>query len=401
MVLFTLSKLYSFNPTKWPHKNLEYLKPGQMVTNLWCSEGKPPHNPEEGTAVIKARLLGGDMKGVDELVILGNDTMKASVVSWKKDWLGKYTIELDFNTLFNNGLEYSLRDMMGKGSGIIGFTAQDKKSLRSFTGQRELLALLLDRILPSRKQEILDLAIPALRLKFFEGDKKANSYFVGYPKGDEGETVPVTDEGIPLFHLASLDVEELPEVMSEYPVKKYLSFYIKVLESDEGWPEKSDEFKVMNHSSQTELEVPDHTEIDEAVRFGTEPLLDIPQPDHVCLQAANFTDEETEQYYMLNESYRSLIDGIEGYGWSKLLGYPDSVQNCVAHDAELFRSNHDLSDAVLRRAVQWKLLLQIVPNEEKMSFFRQFGDGTIYYLIKEDALKKGDFSDVQVVVQNT
>lgn len=288
--------------------------------------------------------------------------------------------------------------------------------LNSISGQRNLLGNLTKLILPGKFKEVVKMAIPSLILIPNKLSEPSKSHFVGLPKLPEGTDLPVSNEKEELMHIFTLMENDIPDEIECHAIKDYLSFYLNVKESLNRWPDQEGDFKVFNYSRKTTSQYTLDHQVEDEINFDTYLLLEMPRPDHSVITSMKFKDEEEEAYEVLQSVYKKLLPrGEESEESCKLFGYPDSVQNCASFEAERIKNKKDFTNVnfandverikyteeIIAKAVKWKLLLQISPYSSSLRFFEDFRDGTIYYMIKEDDLAGGNFSDIQLVVQNT
>lgn len=400
MIVLTINKPVKYKPVKWAGKDLSEMKPGQSFVRF---VGNHPNNPELGSIEIDVKIVEGSFDGIGDILLIEDEPQKAKLIKWEKKLLGGYRITIEFDAIFGHGLEYSTQELIKKGGGIIGFSESDKVSLKNLEGQKKLLQLLLQLMLPKKRNQIENLAIPCLLLKPNDHNDPNSSHFVGTPKIEAGTAVPETSDHIPLMHLATLNLEEFQELIDYPDLKKYLTFFINVKNTENGWPEPQDKFRVFNTNTVSNItEVKEISDSEKENNFDVQLYLDIPKYDHCILKTLNLSEEEEYEYEALEACYKSILSSdFEGKEMNKFLGYPDSVQGCVAYEAERLSSNRGYSDEIYKDAVNWKLLLQVSPYCKWFKFFDEFGDGSIYFMIRKDDLMNGNFENTQVVVQNT
>lgn len=399
MLILSINKITGFKPVKWTGRNLSDIEPGVIYSRF---SGDHPDNPEHGTVEIKTKVISGNFDAIEEMVFIAGDPVSATLVNHKKHLFGGDTIEVDFNTIFAHGLEYSVRNLIPQGGGIIGLSAADKASLGEIGGQKQLLTLLARLIMPGKEKQIETLALPSLILIPNDHSDKATSHFTGAPKFEEGTVVPRSNEGQSLLHLATFHTDELSDIVKAQLPRKHLSFYIKTQGTENGWPENGDTFRVLHYDHILQSESPEPGETEPETNFDARLLLDLPKYDHSVLTQLRWSDDEMMEYEALASVYKNLLlSDLSGKEVNKLFGYPDNVQGCVAYEAERIKNNREYSDAIYEDAVNWRLLLQVSPYCKWFKFFDEFGDGAIYFMIRNNDLQAGNFDDVQVVVQST
>ena len=394
MILLQIQSISKYTPVKWPFESLTALSEGQGYISFG---GKHPHNPEHGTLTLAANIIEGTFEGITQVFLAQEDGRAGKLLNWKKRFWGGYNVELDFNTVFAHGLRYSARHFIPSGSFLIGLTPQEQAALNTFEQQRKLLALLVGQLLPSRKSEVLQSALPAFLCLPNDEQDEHFSHFLGAPKHPQAA---LNNDAQQLLHLATFHRSDFPEHDFFKKLKPQLSFYLRTRETEIAWPEGKQDFKVFNDESRPGTDKA--PEFSTAHNFEIRNLLDLPGYDHTLLRVHQFTKEEREKYNQLREVYMAMVIGeLESNEVNKLFGYPDSVQNCVSYEAERVFNQRPYSDDIYADAVQWTLLLQVSPYCKWFDFFDYFGDGTIYYMIRKADLENGNFERCQVIVQHT
>lgn len=120
------------------------------------------------------------------------------------------------------------------------------------------------------------------------------------------------------------------------PNVRYLSFYINIYDAELQFPENKDEFVVFSCdrlAANNSIDMPfymDETGVNIA------PFLDIPDVGHCLFFDVNWSNQQRAIYHNISFFYKKMIfHGLEdNQGYNKFLGYPDSVQSCVALNAE-------------------------------------------------------------------
>ncbi|MFM9946909.1 MAG: DUF1963 domain-containing protein [Saprospiraceae bacterium] len=400
MIVLKINKPVSYMPVKWAGKDLSEMKPGQSFVRYI---GEHPDNPEQGNIELDVTLIEGSFEEIEEILFIDEDPQQAKLISWKKKLFGGYRIEVAFDAIFAHGLKYTTKEFIRRGGGIIGFRENDKAFLKTLEGQKQLLQLLLTLLLANRKSQIEKLAIPALLLKPNDHHREDASHFVGLPKVEPGTEIPATSNHIPLLHLATFDLDEFKDLIDCRDLNQYLTFFINIKDTENGWPEQKDEFKILNTNSISNISgINKPIQPEEAQNFDIQAFLDIPGYDHSVLNTLNLSEEESYQYETLVAIYKRILSPDSEYqAINKFLGYPDSIQNCVAYEAERISSNRDYSDEIYKDATNWKLLLQVSPYCKWFSFFDEFGDSSIYFMIRNEDLMNRNFEAAQLVVQST
>lgn len=395
MILLQIKNLKQVKPIKWESKDLSELKKGQRYVRFM---GDHPNNPEHGSIILSTQIVSGQFDDIKEVLIIGDDAQDGRLINYKKQLLGGYKVEIQFDTIYGHGLKYSANNFIQPGGALIGLTKTEKESLNSIETQRKLLSLLTEFIIPNKKELILNFAkIGFLCIPNDENDS-SKSYYLGKPRHNKSEIKD--NSGNELYHLSTLKLEEFETNQSWGNSVKLMSFYIKINDTENGWPEEKGDFKVLkdNFNSATH----DLEKFEDAINFNIKQILDLPGYDHSLINYHKFSDDDRNRYEALKSVFFQLIMGDEmDEEVNKFLGYPDSIQNCVSYEAERIFNKREYSDEIYKDATNWCLLLQISPYCKWFKFYDEFGDGSIYFMIRKEDLDEGDFSKCQVVVQNT
>lgn len=395
MIILQIKNIKQVKPIEWKAKDLSELKAGQRFVRF---VGNHPNQPEHGSVILSTKLIGGQFDNIDKVLFIGSDAQEGRLVSHDKQLLGGHKVEIEFDTIYGHGLKYCVQDFIQKGGAIVGLTQSENETLNSFETQKALLSLLSDYIIPNRKKLILNFARPGFICIPNEESNSNKSHYLGCPKHKESEIKD--SNGNQLYHLATLDLDEFQSSQEWANDNPNLSFYIRIEDTQNSWPEGKDDFRVLpiiNKYSSKNL-----GNYEDAINFNIKPLLDLPGYDHSLIHHYKFSDEDRDRYDALRSSFTQLVLGEEiDEAVNKLLGYPDSVQNCVAYEAERIFNKREYSDEIYKDAKDWCLLLQISPYCKWFKFFDDFGDGSIYFMIRKGDLESGEFKNCQVVVQNS
>lgn len=395
MIVLQIKNIKQVKPIKWESKDLSGLKEGQSFVRF---VGDHPNRPEHGSVILSTRLISGQFDNIEQVLFIGDDAQEGKLVSHNKQLLGGYKVEIKFETIYGHGLKYCVQNFIQNGGAIVGLTQSEKETLNSVETQKSLLSVLADYIIPSRKKLILNFAKPGFICIPNEGSNSNKSHYLGRPKHKESEIKD--SNGNELYHLATLNLGEFQSSQEWINDIQNLSFYIRINNTENGWPEEKDDFSVLAIINSTASENLENYE--DAINFNIKPILDLPGYDHSLINHYKFLDEERERYDALRSVFTQLVLGEEKHeGVNKFLGYPESIQNCVSYEAERIFNKREYSNEIYEDATNWCLLLQISPYCKRFKFFDEFGDGSIYFMIRKDDLESGDFRNCQVVVQNT
>ncbi len=373
MILLEINKILTVNPTKWESKEFSELNEGERYVGFM---GNHPNNPEYGSVVLSVNLKHGQFDDINQIMIIDENLVEGKIVNYEKQIVGDYLVEIYFDTIFGHGLDYCAKNFMPPGGALIGLTSSEKESLSTIDIQKKLLSLLAENIMPNQKALILDFAkIGFLCMPNDEKDLN-KSHYLGSPKHGKEEIEDHSKDE--LFHLATLNLKEFDLNSKWVDNVQMLSFYIKINDSENGWPEEKDDFKVLNGN----YKVTNHLsgDFEDVINFNIQPILDLPGYDHSLLYQYKFTEDDRKKFEILRTVFMHFILGENiNSEVNKFLGYPDSIQNCVAYEAERIFNNRAYSDEIFNEAIDWCLLLQVSPYCKWFDFFDEFGDGSIYF----------------------
>jgi uncharacterized protein YwqG len=395
MVVLAIKDPIVFYPVPWTKRPSE-MEVGQSYLR---SIGAHPDQPETGSASIPVEVIYGQLDGVEDIYFIAGEPYKARLTDANFQDTSGHVIKVIFPDVFAHGLEYSLSDIAIAGAGILGLTEEDKASLALPEGQRALLKLLGELYLPDRLEEVLNLARPCLLIHPTEEPLNQESFFNRSAQPPSEGVPPLDMEGKPLFLLASLRMNEFPDVLPLPKKGGHLSFYVKITGTEQGWPGQAGNFQV-----QLRPESPSwQPALKDQVNFTTEAFLDLPKKDHSLINQLKWSAETLQRYDALRNLLRGLL--LDDFTWStelnKLFGYPDGVQASVDYEAEHAHHSRPYEEISDSDAAQWSLLLQVSPYCHRFPFFGQFGDGNLYFMIREKDLHRAEFDHVQLIVQST
>lgn len=395
MIVLQIKNIKQVKPIKWESKDLSGLKEGQRFVRF---VGDHPNRPEHGSVIFSTKLISGQFDNIDQVLFIGNDAQEGRMVSHNKQLLGGYKVEIEFDTIFGHGLKYCVQNFIQNGGAMVGLNQSEKETLNSVETQKTLLSVLADYIIPSRKKLILNFAKSGFICIPNEESNSNKSHYLGYPKHKESEINGSNDKE--LYPLATLNLGEFQSSQEWINDNLKLSFYIRINDTENGWPKEKDDFRVLPVVSSTASK--NFGNYEGAVNFTIKPILDLPGYDHSLINHYKFSVEDRARYDALRSVFMQLVLGEAiDEEVNKFLGYPDSIQNCVSYEAERIFNKREYSEEIYEDATNWCLLLQISPYCKRFKFFDKFGDGSIYFMIRKDDLESGNFTNCQVVVQNT
>lgn len=386
MILLKVNHILNYYPANAAAENQITRAEGKKTLSFM---GNHPHNPESGKVEISVQLLQGQFDSISVLQFVDLDPESGFLESWEKDEQDNFNILVRFDTVFLHGLKYCTQRFITNEGLILGISDGDNSSLDSIEGQHQLLSLLAGYLLPARQKEIQEFARPCIICRPNDGTDESISHFMG-PRGGY-----LRDENA-FINLATVFTADLPPSVLPGALKSVLSFYLMAnAETPPG-------IIVINNDLEAETNDISDEHYEEASNFDMKIMLDLPGDNHSLLQHLNFTDEEKEHYETLLSTYKQVLmnDSFEAEV-NKISGYPDSVQNCVAFEAEMLRSGKGFGEVKYSDATEWQLLLQVSPYCKWFEVFDEIGDSTIYVMIRREDLENEMFENCQIVTQCT
>lgn len=256
--------------------------------------------------------------------------------------------------------------------------------------------------------EVLDrlekLGRPALRLVKTEpgGTRSKMGGSPSLPKGMEWPSW----KGTSLAFLAQIDLSELPRPipMEDWPSDGTLYFFYHPEQETWGFdPNDRGSWRVLyspGPTSQTLVVLKSESVFPEfALRF--EPLHSLPDILRLGLSPEEAPDE------VLDRADELKLLPFDGAPQHQIGGYPNAVQNddmeleCQLASNGVYcggdRGDQPRAAELESGVADWKLLLQIDTDEEADMMWGD--EGMLYFWIREQDLKKRDFSNVWMVLQ--
>jgi uncharacterized protein YwqG len=270
--------------------------------------------------------------------------------------------------------------------------------------------------LGARADAIVSAALPAIRLHPTPTARtlpEGASRFGGTPDLAPGQSWPSTTHG-PLAFVAQIDLASIRECAAsrELPETGLLSFFFDAAQEHWGFDPRDAGHSVVLYSRSGPYRRP--TPPPDLIAEGTfvqcgityHEGLTLPPPDSTAFTELGFSSEERERYFNLIDAIREHESfEVEERSW--LLGYPDQVQGNMQEECALVTGGLYCGDGppitdprhriLARRAVEWRLLLQ-VGSEEAAGMM--WGDlGSLYYWIRHDDLAAGRFDASWTILQ--
>lgn len=269
---------------------------------------------------------------------------------------------------------------------------------------KSLLELLLSAGLTRVSSEVLNSALPSIRLRTLAinqaHDEPGATHFGGSPDLPPGNHWP-EHGGAPLPFVAQINLPDLVsyDAARVLPTTGRLSFFFDVDAFSETWPCDPAIWSVFYDTSPISIlqrvELPDAIKKRRryrpcAVACSTELTLpDYSQYDPTSLQRLGLsqplTDEEELAYYAVQEQLAERTGATYHTPLHRLLGHPDDVQ-------------WDMHDELEGNASDWLLLFQM--DSDRLPETNWGDTSRIYYWIRSQDLAASDFSQTQLILQS-
>lgn len=146
--------------------------------------------------------------------------------------------------------------------------------------------------------------------------------------------------------------------------------------------------------------------------------INLPPNETSLWQFEAMTNEERNSYWYIE----AIVNRLNVFSGSKLLGHPAQIQGCVLLEAELKSTHkgwynpngfdndtyHELVKETAPGAIKWRHLFDIDPLDDyfrKLSSygkeFNEYMDGRFYVMIKQQDLEKMNFTNIETIYQCT
>jgi uncharacterized protein YwqG len=266
---------------------------------------------------------------------------------------------------------------------------------------------------------------PALQLipKLLKEDSALISKFGGKPAIKSLEDWPKAKGGELMSFVGQINFEEIagkhPELAKQLPAKGILMFFL----DEEGMfdgsgfskfiyvenPVEGGEFELPEQSLEVKIAALESKEIESYPRY-----LDEEQLEKASIKAEEFTEEKNYAYQdkYLKQNHQLLgfafpvqddpvFDMLDTIG--ELPQFPKYEGGLSGKEKELASQKREQIRLervriTKEKAKQWVMLWQVISDDEIFSTL--FGDdGLFYALIEKEKLQKGDFSNIQLVLQ--
>ena len=156
-------------------------KNGKKVFFSSGGEGHP-QGLESGIAEFLVKLVQGDFEDINKIIFLNEVPLGGVLRGWEKTASGWFEIEIEFDLMFMNGLEYSIQNYIMNGGAALGFSEVEHNELDQLSEQKKLIGYLAECVIPSRKDDIVELAKPSLLLYPYEASDAEKPHFFGSSK---------------------------------------------------------------------------------------------------------------------------------------------------------------------------------------------------------------------------
>jgi uncharacterized protein YwqG len=239
---------------------------------------------------------------------------------------------------------------------------------------------------------------------------------ISFPKDINGKSALFICQ----VHLA--EVNQWFETTKEFKEKGVLYFFASIKSEDE--IQVFNDIIVLysnNIDNLKELNLPDDLKdfgVFEQMNLMVAEEINLPPSETSLWQFEQMTNEERNKYWYVE----AIINRINVFSSSKILGHPSQIQGCVLLEAELkstkkgwydpngFDNDNfkELVKEVEPKAIKWRHLFDIDPLDEyfrKLSGydkeFNQYMDGRFYVMIKQEDLDAMNFKNIETVYQCT
>lgn len=256
---------------------------------------------------------------------------------------------------------------------------------------------------------------PSVRIRSVDSKQEAEigaSKLGGCPDLPKDTVWPVW-KGIPLSFIGQFDLSEVLRFQIEDTVPKegMLSFFYDAEQTTWGYdPEDRESWKVFYFEKADLIRTQFPKELPLQSRFQERPVefqqdVTLPPWDSSVIDELELSDEEDDDYIDFLPEVRKLA--YESETVHRLFGYPDQVQGDMQLECQLVSNGLYCGDAsgyqdprrgeLQEGANDWRLLLQI---DSDQSIGMCWGDvGRLYFWIKANDLKQGNFDQVWMVLQ--
>jgi uncharacterized protein YwqG len=377
------------------HTPQDETQPQEWV-NLGLTSSTPPV-PSSGTVRVAFTLLAGQIPDHTTAAwfLNGAFTYRCSGVPVS----GETSFDLHFKQIFIDGFEKAVGYFQPEGKLVVGMEQQEMEHLHRVDVQQELLRILATGYLPEKQRIIQELGAVSYIVQSAVSARQPESRFLGKPQISAGTKAPKDKNGEAMLHLATF---KTAEIAAAWPLpytnwKPYLSFYVALDELQDGWTGNEVDCCVLQYETVKTSRYPERFEYSDEAFITLECKLDLPGKDHPIIAPLQLNTFELEQYELLRETWQTILNPYEAEN-TKLLGYPDAVQEDVAAELVRMTTNPDNSTAT---PDNWVLLLQVFTETDHLSVSDQLGYETYYFMIKAADLLSGNFDHVKLVLQNT
>lgn len=360
------------------------------------------NNSSTGDIELEVTSIIGNLENVTQIAFINENLLAGTLSRVDKINENHYNIVICFHQGFIGGIEHHLNYYLESNYGLIGISDEDLNNIHKIENQKLFLQKLINYLLPEKADKIFSITILSNLIYQYEGENIEQSYFMGGGGSPKKLLEPITNKQDKEFlHIATINKEDFPTLSDSDSLKEFISFYIRVNDTDNGWPESKDDFLIINYNQSSD---------DSSALFSNEKrtnfkyftYVDIPGWGNFETEWLGLNELQKNKYLALENIYKNLIiNDYEFQEYNRIMGYSRPVQNCVAFEAHRIKNNLEFSKITPKNAMEWMMLLEIHPDAKDFNFFKDFGDGSIYFMIKKNDFQAANFEDVQVVVQNT
>lgn len=207
-----------------------------------------------------------------------------------------------------------------------------------------------------------------------------------------------------LSFLCQIDLSDINHSNAYLPKKGMLYFFI--LESENKFPDKKGQFKVIYLENYPEINNRTTNQNDKKLIFSER--LTFPSYQEFIMEKNNISEEESNIIDEI-ESELYLYTDIEYDYEHQILGHPSAIQGTVRYwwamkylqlDEHISRTKEEMK-IIEEQEENFILLLQVNFFDSNIPEFECFGDAVAYFGIHKNDLENKNFDNVILVFQNT
>jgi hypothetical protein len=360
------------------------------------------NDAETAQLTVKINLIKGNIKNNLQVAFINQDLLAGHLVNFKHLEKDIFNITIKFYTGFIGGAKVHIEEYINSSFGFIGIDEESLQKLHSLKKQEYFIKYLGSYLFPDKIDAVISMCLPSNLIYKYDNKDSKKSHFMGRNKAPKLLLEPLNElKSKKIIHVATISRDDFPLVSKNNKLKKFISFHLRVNDTEQSWPEDPNDFLVVNYDNQ-EIDNINFISSEIESNFEYFTFMDLPGWGNINVDLLDFNDVEKEKYYSLEKIYKNLIiNEYEFKDYNKIMGYPNQVQDCVSFEAQRIKNNLDYTETTFKDSAEWILLLEINPSAKEFNFYENFGDGHIYFMIRKQDFLNGIFHNVQVVVQNT